>query len=89
LTPQNDNVIDASLDFKTPVKISPIGVFGGRIAHNNLTPNSGILRIFLDQNPTSSYHIARITSGNEVKEFGPTSIISSTFQAWIFLPPIP
>ncbi len=72
LTPQNDNVIGASLDFKTPVKVSTIGVFGGRIAHNNLTPNSGILRIFLSQNPTSSYHIARITSGNDVKESGPT-----------------
>ncbi|REG78250.1 sugar-binding domain-containing protein [Algoriphagus antarcticus] len=72
LNPQNDNVFGASVDFKTPKNVAPLRVFGGRITHNNVTPNSGILRIFLDQNSTSEFHIARIKIGNEVKEFGPT-----------------
>ncbi len=71
LTPQNDNVINALLDFKAPKAISPLAVYGGRIAHNNLSPKSGVLRIFLDKNPTAGFNRARIKIGNEIKEFGP------------------
>ena len=72
LNPQNDNVIDAALTFKSPKAISPLGVFTGRIAHNNLFPKSGMIRIFLGNNPTAEFHKARIKIRNEVKEFGST-----------------
>ncbi|MBC6366692.1 sugar-binding domain-containing protein [Algoriphagus sp. AK58] len=73
LTPQNDRVIDAAVDFKAPQAISPVGVYAGRIAHNNLPSKSGMLRVFLDKNPTAEFHKARIKFGeDEVKEFGPS-----------------
>jgi beta-galactosidase len=71
LNPQNDNVIDASVDFKSPKVISPQGIYAGRIAHNNLPPKSGLVRIFLDKNPTAQFHLARLKTGNEVIESAP------------------
>jgi beta-galactosidase len=72
LNPQNDNVTDAALDFKSPKSISPLGIYAGRIAHNNLSPKSGVVRIFLDKNPTAEFHKARLKIGNEIKDLGPS-----------------
>lgn len=71
LTPQNDKVIDASVDFKTPKMMPPLGVFGGRMLQNDIRPKSANLRVFLKENPTSNFHTARIKFGNEMKEVGP------------------
>lgn len=71
LTPQNDQVIEASIDFKSPKEISPLGVFGGRMLQNDIRPKSAQIRIFLSENRTSDFHIARIKIGEEVKQIGP------------------
>lgn len=71
LNPQNDNVLDASVDFQPPKSIEPLGVFGGRMLQNDIRPASASLRVFLNENPTSDFHFARIKIGNEVKQVGP------------------
>lgn len=71
LTAQNDQVIDAFLDFRAPKMIPPLGVFGGRMLQNDIRPKSANLRIFLNDNPTAEFHSARIKIGNAVKEVGP------------------
>lgn len=71
LTPQNDQVIESSIDFKVPKMIIPLGVFGGRMLQNDIRPKSANLRVFLNENPTADFHTASIKIGNEVKEIGP------------------
>jgi beta-galactosidase len=70
LTPQHDNVIDASVYFKKPKKIAPLGVFGGRKLQNDIRPKSAGLRVFLEENKSAEYYLARIKLENEVKESG-------------------
>jgi beta-galactosidase len=72
LTPQNDDVINSSVYFQAPKSTPPLGVFGGRQLQNDIRPNSANLRVFLDENKTAEFHIAKIKTGNEVKVFGPT-----------------
>lgn len=71
ITAQNDQVIDASIDFKAPKMIAPLGVFGGRMLQNDIRPKSGNVRVFLNENPTAEFHTARIKIGTEVKQVGP------------------
>ncbi|MCH6235586.1 sugar-binding domain-containing protein [Cognataquiflexum rubidum] len=72
LTPQNDNVVDASVYFKTPKIIPPIGIFGGRKLQNDIRPKSATIRVFLDENPTADFHAAKVKIGNGEIEIGPT-----------------
>lgn len=72
LTPQNDNVTDTSLYFEAPTAILPLGVFGGRKLQNDIRPKSANLRVFLDENPTADYHVAKVKIGDEDVVTDPT-----------------
>jgi beta-galactosidase len=68
LNPHHDQVYDTSVDFKTPQTIAPLAAIGGRMNHNNLPPNSGSFRIFLDKNPIAEYHRGIVKKGQEIIE---------------------
>ena len=72
LTPQLDQVAAASIDFQAPKIVAPLAVFGGRMLQNDIRPNSASIRVFLDDNPTADFHLARVKVGEEIKETMPS-----------------